>query len=61
MNLPPVKKVAVRRLKLPDPRIINKYNKRLKQYFRRFSLSDQIDLLQERVSFPLTEEVTEEY
>ena len=35
---------------------MRKYNKLLKQFFRKFSLADQVVLLQERVTRPINDE-----
>jgi len=50
------KKMVARRLKLQDPRVVKKYNKLLICFFRRFSILDQIQLLQDRVVGPLSDE-----
>ena len=54
VNLPPPRSVKARRLKLGDPRVIKAYNKALKIYFSRFSLLDQIQLLQAKITYPLS-------
>jgi hypothetical protein len=61
VNLPPVKKVAARRLKLQDPRIVNRYNKHLKQFFQKSSLFDKAASLQARITHPLKEAEVQEY
>ena len=61
VNLPPSKSVKARRLKLQDPRIVNKYNKCLKKFFNQFSLSNQALLLQERITQPINAEDALEY
>ena len=61
VNLPLVKKVAARRLKLQDPRVVNRYNKHLKQFFRKSSLSDKAKSLQARTTHPLKEAEIQEY
>ena len=61
VNLPPDKTAKARRLKLQDPRIIKKYVKYLKHFFKRHSLSDQSKLLQDRVTCPITKEDALEY
>ena len=53
--------MAARRLKLLDPRIVKKYNKLLIKFFRKFSLLDQILLLQDRPSGHLSDEEAANY
>ena len=50
------KNVVARRLKTLDPRVVRKYNKLLKRFYRQFSLVDQVSLLQERATYPLSDE-----
>ena len=50
------KKMSARRLKALDPRVVKKYNKLLKQFFRKFSLADQLILLQERITRPINDD-----
>ena len=54
VNLPPPKSATARRLKLLDPRVVKKYNKCLKQFFKKHSLLDQVTLLQDRMTRPLS-------
>ena len=56
VKLPTPKAMSARRLKTLDPRVVKKYNKLLKQFFRKFSLLDQVRLLQGRMTRPLSSE-----
>ena len=61
VNLPPSKKIVARRLKLNDPRVINNYNAKLKNYFSRHSLSFHVKGLQENITQPLASSTALEY
>ena len=61
VNLPPPKSKSARRLKTMDPRVMKKYTKCLKQYFKRFGLLSRIQVLQNRITYPLSKEIAESY
>ena len=60
VNIHRGKKTKAGRLKPQDPRITNKYNKCLRFYVRRYSLSEKALLLQERNKCLLSTHLTEE-
>ena len=55
------KKMAARRLRLLDPRVVKRYNTLLKSFYCRFSLSTKIAVLQNRAAGPLSEQEAASY
>ena len=60
-NLPPIQSARARKLKMQDPRIVKKYNKSLKYFFKRHNLDTRSAKLQQNATFPLTLQAAHEY
>ena len=60
-NLPPIQSARARKLKMKDPRIVKKYNKSLKHFFKRHKLDTRSAKLQQNATFPLTPQAAHEY
>ena len=53
--------MACRRLKLQDPRIVKRYNKRLKEHMEEHKIVEKLSDLNQQISGPLTKEQQETY
>lgn len=58
---PPMALMTCRRLKLQDPRIVKRYNRRLKQYMEEHKVAKKLSELQQHISGTLTPAQEETY